>query len=335
MAMELVRSLNRLAGRSALVTGASGFIGSHLCRRLYYAGADVHTISRVGHAPNESGYRWWQGDLTDAQAARKLIQSIRPEVIFHLAGCADGARDLSMVAPTFLGNLASTVNLLTAAAEAGCRRVILAGSQEEPAAGEAEAIPCSPYAVAKWAGTAYARMFHSLYKLAVVILRVFMVYGPAQHDERKLVPYVILSLLRGEAPKLTAGRRPVDWVYVDDVVEAFVVAALAPDIEGHTLDVGSGELVTIRCVVERIVDYIHPKIAPHFGALPDRALEQVRAANIARTETVLGWKPGVPLSEGLSRTIDWYGQRQHRTSLELTQEPVTSESVSPVVRVPV
>jgi UDP-glucose 4-epimerase len=319
-----LRSLGYLSGRRVLVTGASGFIGSHLCRRLYGEGVEIHAMSRQRYGSEKGGYRWWQGDLAQIETARNLIRDVKPEVIFHLAGCVDGARHLSMVVPTFLSNLAATVNLLTVAAEAGCQRLILAGSQEEPVADDAQATPCSPYAVAKWAGSAYARMFRSLYRLPVTVLRTFMVYGPAQRDERKLIPYVILSLLRGEVPKLTAGSRPVDWVYIDDVVEAFAAAALAPDIEGHTVDVGSGELVTIRSVVERIADYIQPKVAPHFGALPDRALEQVRAANIVRTETVLGWNPTVSLAEGLIRTIDWYKQRAQLVG----PKPVERQSIT-------
>jgi nucleoside-diphosphate-sugar epimerase len=319
MIMESLRSLDRLAGRTVLVTGASGFIGSHLCCRLQRGGAEVHAISRLKHAPDYDGCRWWRGDLAEIQTARKLISRIKPEVIFHLGGYVDGGRDLAMVAPTFLSNLAATVNLLTVTAEIGCQRIILAGSQEEPVAGDPEAVPCSPYAVAKWAGNAYARMFHALYQLPVVILRIFMVYGPAQRDERKLIPYVILSLLRGEVPRLTAGQRPVDWIYVDDVVEAFVAAALTADVEGGTFDVGSGDLVTIRSVLERIAQHIDPHIELNFGTLPDRALEQVRVARIAGTETVLGWKPAISLSEGLSRTVNWYRQGRQAGSWEPVQ----------------
>jgi len=152
-------------------------------------------------------------------------------------------------------------------------------------------------------------MFHALYQLPIVILRIFMVYGPAQQDLRKLIPYVILSLLRGEAPKLTSGHRQIDWIYVDDVVEAFLTAARAADVEGHTIDVGSGELTTIRSVVEHLVRLINPKVEPVFGALPDRPLEQVRAAQAARAHAVMGWKVVTPLEEGLKRTVDWYQRR--------------------------
>ena len=175
--------------------------------------------------------------------------------------------------------------------------------------------------------------FHALYQLPIVILRPFMVYGPAQRDERKLIPYVILSLLRGEAPKLTSAQRAVDWVYVDDVIEAFLAAALAPNVEGCTFDIGSGELATVRSVVERIVQIIDPSIEPCFGALPDRPLERVRAAQIARTQSVLGWKQAIPLFEGLRRTADWYWQHTQEDDLEPTRQPAISEDVFNQARV--
>jgi UDP-glucose 4-epimerase len=304
--MESQSSPDWFAGKKILITGASGFIGSHLCRRLRRCGAEVHAMSRQTHAAANGEYRWWQGDLSAAETAREIVHGIRPEVIFHLAAHVDGSRDLSIVPAMLLSNLVATVNLLCSAAEVGCPRIVLTGSLEEPVPGYAEATPCSPYAASKWAGNAYARMFHSLYQLPIVILRLFMVYGPAQPDERKLIPYVIRSLLRGEAPEIASGRRPVDWIYIDDVVEAFVLAALAANVDGHAFEIGSGQLVTIRSLVEHIVQNIDPSIQPRFGALPDRQREQVRAANVGAARAVLGWRPAVALGEGLARTIEWY-----------------------------
>jgi UDP-glucose 4-epimerase len=304
--MDSRSSLDRFAGKRIFVTGASGFIGAHLCRRLSTYGAEVHAISRRRHVAAKDGYRWWQGDLSEAKTVREIVRTIRPDVIFHLAAQVDGSRELAIVPSMLLSNLVATVNLLCSAAEAGCPRIILTGSLEEPMPGCTEAMPCSPYAASKWAGNAYGRMFHSLYQLPVVILRLFMVYGPAQPDERKLIPYVIRSLLRGEAPKIASGRRPVDWIYIDDVVEAFIRAALVANVEGHTFEIGSGELVTVRSVVELIVQNIDPSIQPQFGALPDRKREQVRAADLGESQSVLGWKPVVALGQGLARTTEWY-----------------------------
>ncbi len=295
-----------LRGQKALVTGGSGFIGSQLCARLRQIGAEVHAVSRTKRTDDANDLKWWQGDLSDATVVHKLLRTIEPEIVFHLASEVTGAREPEFVLPTFRSNLASTVNLLTAAKEVDCRRIIVTGSLEEPDSTDVESTPCSPYAAAKWASAAYARMFHALYHLPVVILRVFMVYGPAQQDLKKLIPYVTLSLLRGEAPKLSSGDRNVDWIYVEDVVEALLAAASANDIEGGTIDIGSGVLVTIRVVVEQLVSLINPRIEPLFGALPDRPLEQVRMADVARSTAMLGWKPTTPLGDGLKRTVDWY-----------------------------
>jgi UDP-glucose 4-epimerase len=297
------------AGEKVLITGASGFIGSHLCRRLCQAGIELHAISRVKRPGHEDRLRWWQGDLSDSATARDLMQAVKPDVIFHLASHVMGARSLQNVLPTFRSNLFSTVNIMAAASEIGCRRIVLTNSLEEPDPGDPASVPSSPYAAAKWASSGYARMFHALYQLPVVILRLFMVYGPAQQDLSKLIPYVTLCLLRGEAPRLTSGGRDVDWIYVEDVVDGIVAAAQASDVEGKTIDIGSGELVPIRKVVEHLVRLITPTIEPVFGALADRPLEQVRVAARDRSNALLGWKALVPLEQGLKRTVEWYGQQ--------------------------
>jgi nucleoside-diphosphate-sugar epimerase len=290
-----------------LVTGASGFIGSHLLRRLRGTPVDLHAASRQVPGDQADGVRWWRADLTEATAVRQLVRDIRPQVIIHLASHVAGARDLALVQPTFGSNLVSTVNLLTAAADVGCRRMLLTGSLEEPT--EADGVPCSPYAAAKQAASNYGRMFHALFALPVAVLRLFMVYGPGQHDVRKLIPYVILSLLRGEPPRLMSGRREVDWVFVEDVVDALLAAAVAPAIDGGILDVGSGKLVTVKDVVDRLVTLVNPRIEPSFGAIADRPLEQVRVADTARTAALINWNASTSLEDGLTRTVDWYAER--------------------------
>jgi UDP-glucose 4-epimerase len=154
----------------------------------------------------------------------------------------------------------------------------------------------------------------ALHELPVVNLRVFMVYGPGQSDQTKLVPYVVTSLLRGEPPKLSSGDRPVDWVYVEDVADAFLTAARRPDLAGETIDIGTGELVTVRSVVEQISEMMGAVIQPEFGTLPDRPLETVRAADVEETRDRLGWQPRTSLAEGLSATIEWFGAEVARES---------------------
>jgi len=117
---------------------------------------------------------------------------------------------------------------------------------------------------------------------------------------------VILSLLRGEAPKLSSGQRPVDWVFVDDVVEGLALMAVAPDIEGQTVELGSGKLVPIREVVEEIRRLMNSPVEPLFGALPERPMEQVRVADVESSYRKIAWKPETSLTSGLRQTIDWY-----------------------------
>lgn len=287
-------------GRRALVTGASGFIGAHLVRRLTELGADVHGASRGG-----AGHRV---DLSDAAATERLFAAVRPEVVFHLAGEVNGAREVSVVPATLAANLTGTVNVLTAAAASGCR-VVLAGSSEEPRPGNGYAPPPSPYAMAKAAATGYAGLYHRLWGLPYTIVRPTMVYGPGQRDLGKLVPYVTLALLRQQQPLLTSGAKAADWVYVDDVVEAFALAGLSERAAGQAFDVGTGTTATVREAVELLYRIAGETSAPPFGAVADRPLDTPQAADPGPASDVLGWRATVSLADGLRRTYAWYADQ--------------------------
>lgn len=295
------------SGLTVLVTGGSGFIGSWLCDRLGHLGAAVHAVSRRARNEPAGGVTWRQGDLADPETVNRLFAEIRPDIVFHLASEVTGSREIKLVLPTLQANLLSSVNILVAATEHRCKRLVMAGSLEEPdEADSAVAVPTSPYAAAKWSASGYARMFHALYQTPVAIARLFMVYGPCQQDLRKLIPYVTLALLRGESPKLSSGLRPVDWIYAEDVAAGLLAMGLQPGIDGGTFNLGSGELVTTRRVVEMLCEIIGGGVAPEFGALPDRPMERVKQADIVNTGRVLGWRPAVDLRQGLERTVDWY-----------------------------
>jgi UDP-glucose 4-epimerase len=297
---------NGLAGRRVLVTGASGFIGARVCERACDLGAVVHGVSRRPSPDASRAVRWEHADLTEEAATRALVRRVQPDVVLHLASEVSGDRSPDVILPMLRANLVAAVNVMLASHEAGCSRIVLAGSMEEPDLGDAEAVAQSPYAAAKWAALTYARMFRALYGLPVVHLRIFMVYGPGQRDLRKLVPYVTSSLLRGEAPELTSGEREVDWIYVEDVVDAFLAAAVTPDAEGASVDVGSGELVRVREVAARLRRLVGGDVDPSFGAVPDRKLERVRVADPATAAAAIGWRPRTSLDEGLAQTVEFY-----------------------------
>jgi UDP-glucose 4-epimerase len=293
----------RAALGNVLVTGASGFIGRALVRRLVAEGHTTVCTARHRADGVAEGAAWVPGDVTDRAFVQRLVSEVTPTVVFHLASQVTGSRSIDMVPTTLANNLVPSVSILEAATEAGCDRVVLIGSGDEPAAGDA---PCSPYAATKWAVGGYARMFLSLYGTPVTTARPFMVYGPDQPDVSKVVPYSITALLRGEAPTLSSGQRLCDWVYIDDVVDALLVLADAPDVIGRVVDVGTGRLHTVRHVVETISTLVGAGVEPVFGGLPDRPAETEAVADVAETARVCGWQPTTDLHEGLKRTVAWY-----------------------------
>lgn len=292
--------------QSVLVTGATGFIGAHVCRMLGEAGAAVHGVGRSPASGAPGMVRYYSGDLSDASFVDRVLDEARPRCVFHLASHVVGARDLEQVAATLRDGLIVTVNLLTSAVRHGRPRVVLAGSLEEPETEGEFLVPSSPYAAAKLAGTAYARMFHALYELPVVHARIFMVYGPGQRDLQKLIPYTILSLLRGQAPRVSAGDRLVDWIYVEDVARGLLRMGEHHGLEGQRVDLGTGILTSVRDVVMQLTSLVRPDIEPEFGAVATRPMEQVRRADTDAAERIMDWRPGFSLAEGLTRTVNWY-----------------------------
>ena len=156
--------------KSVLVTGGSGFIGRHLCRRLHELGARV-TGTYLDHLPDDTGTTWQHTDLTDVDAVQSVFDEVGPDYVFHLAGSVFGDRGIDAVLPTLANNLVASVHVMMAARSLRhCKRLVITNSQEEPSQADAGIVPVSPYAASKFASSAYARMFHALYGLRTVII---------------------------------------------------------------------------------------------------------------------------------------------------------------------
>ena len=290
-----------------LVTGARGFIASRLTRRLIEAGAHVYGGTTCPDAPPIARLEWVVADLAELGAVRRLIDRVRPEVVFHLAGHVTGAQDVGNVPSTLMLNLVSAVNLMTSLTELQHARLVLAGSmQETDDVATGAGVPCSPYAASKSSCALYARMFHGLYGLPVAIARPMMVYGPGQWDVTKLLPYVTTSLLAGESPRVGSGVRELDWVFVDDVVDGFLAVASAQTINGLTIDLGSGTLTSVRDIVGRLTRLVGTDMPIQFGSIPDRALERPRVAKVEDTRGLIGWEAKTSLEDGLAATVAGY-----------------------------
>lgn len=287
-----------------LVTGAGGLIGTALCRRLREQGGEVHGVGRT--VPREhAADHWHRCDVSERQSVGELVRRIRPAVVFHLAGRVTGSRNLDLVLPNLFDNLVGTVNLLLAAHEAQAARVLCLGSLQEPDT-ELQGVPNSPYSASKYSASAYARMFAHVYGLPVTIVRPFMVYGPGQMDFSKLVPYVLSRLLRGEVAELSSGQQAFDWVYVDDVGEALIAAAVTDGMSGLTIDVGTGSLVSVAEIARSLAERLQTPQLLRLGAIPDRKLEPTRVADVQLTEARIGWRARTSITEGLDRALTWY-----------------------------
>lgn len=272
----------------------------------------MHALYRTAGVDCLPGIEPHQADLSDYEATRHAFAAATPEFVFHLAGHSSAMPRIQEVRPAFAGNLVATVNLLTAAAEIGCERIVVTGSHDEPDPNEASTdafVPSSPYAASKLAANLYARMFHALCQLPVSVARIYMTYGPGRTSLKKLIPYVILSVLRGQPPQLSSGTRPMDWIYIDDVIAGLLAIAQSRRLDGQTVGLGTGITHTSRQAAERIIALMGSELTPEFGAIADRPLEKARFCDMSDTRAKIDWSPVISFDEGLRRMIVWY--REH------------------------
>ena len=294
---------NYFVKKKVIVTGATGFIGSHLCNVLHNLGAEVSGIDlNTKSLWNSSKIKLFDIDLQDLNDTSLLINKIRPEIIFHLAGLVDTRQEKDAILPTLKNNLVVTVNILLALEGIEISRIILAGSSEIPGMNES---PNSPYSASKLAMISYADMFNELFKLPIVVAKPHLIYGPGQASS-KLIPYIINSYLQNQPPKLSSGKRICDMVYIKDVIRGLLFMSREPNAIGKKLDLGSGKGISIREIALLISTLMKCDIDPIFGSVPDRVGDFPQIANIELSREILGWEPKWTQVKGLEETIDWY-----------------------------
>jgi nucleoside-diphosphate-sugar epimerase len=299
-----------------LITGGSGFIGACLARNLLAEGHEVHLLLRpeaktwrlVGL---DTQFTTQCADLCDLAAVRRAVEACRPEVVYHLA--AHGAYPFQCDRAGILAtNLLGTANLLDALGGHDYRALVNAGSSSEyghkdgPMREDDRLEPRTDYAVAKAAATLLCQA-EAHKGRPVTTVRVFSAYGPWEEPSR-LVPYVMGCCARGEVPRVTAGQQPRDFIYVEDVVELFKVAARQPAARGQLLHAGSGKQHTVRDMIETILAVCGGTGGrAEYGAAARRPDEPTAwVADIARTTELTGWRPRHDLRAGIQRMWHWF-----------------------------
>ena len=303
-----VSTTNDLRDHRFAVSGASGFIGRHLVSLLHERGAQVVMLRRPGSptAPF-TPIRSHVIDFTDAKACAASLRRLKPTHIIHLAGFASSDRSVDSIARSLEVNLTASMKLILGAMDSvPDTRVVVSGTLETSNPWQDVTEVGSPYGISKAMLEILAGGLQRLYGANVINTRIGMVYGPDDPNEHRLVPTVINSFLRGDAPVLSSGRRRCDWVYVTDVAEALLHAALLKVADQPGLDVGTGRLISIRRVAEVIRGHVGTSLDPVYSDDLDRPNEQERAADAEQMHRLTGWRARVSLTEGIARTVAWH-----------------------------
>lgn len=292
-------------------------MGANLVRRLIADGHDVTAVVRPGGDSwrlDGVDVRTAEVDLRDAEAVSDAFRSARPEWVLHVAarGAYSWQADVDEI---FDSTVHGTEAVLNAAAEVTIAALVHAGSSSEygpkdHAPDEHEPLePDSSYGVAKAVATLLCYRAALDRGLPAVTLRLYSVYGPLE-DPRRFVPTLVAHALRGELPPLVDPDTARDFVYVDDVVDAFLFAAQRELPAGALYNVGSGKQTTIREAVEVARRLFGVGAEPRWGSMPARSWDtNVWVADITRARDELGWEPRTPLDDGLRRTADWLQSR--------------------------
>lgn len=296
-----------------LITGAEGFIGSHLARRLAGEGARVSALVRPGAdlsrlAGLEERIEIHPLDIRHSEPLARLAATSQPRLIFHLAAVTDPSRSPEGFDRCMAVNFTGTLNLLRALADIEYDRLIAACTAEvygrNPAPFQEDMLPdpVSPYSLSKAAATLLCRNWAAAYGCPVTILRLFLVYGPGQGEERFL-PQLIDTALAGKPFRMTPGEQTREYTYISDAVEGFIRAARRGPA-GEVVNLGSGEEISLRKLVGLTGEVLGREVVLDPNFLPYRENEIRRFfGDHSRARRLLGWRPLVGLEEGLRRTI--------------------------------
>jgi UDP-glucose 4-epimerase len=302
-----------------LVTGGAGFIGSHMVRTLLARGERVRILDnfatgkRENLVPLTGSIEVIEGDVRYLNNVQEAVAGA--DYVLHLAALPSVARSVRTPIESNDVNVVGTLNLLVAARDAGVKRVVYSASSS--AYGETMVLPkvetlpsdpLSPYAVNKLTGELYCRVFSRVYGLETVSLRYFNVFGPRQDPTSQysaVIPRFIQAMLGGQRPVIYGdGEQSRDFAYVQNAVEASLLACTAPGVAGETINVGCGDRVTLNELVRMIGRLIGRDIEPIYEAARPGDVRH-SLAGIEKAARLLRFTPSVVLEEGLRRTIEW------------------------------
>jgi UDP-glucose 4-epimerase len=314
----------KLPFKNVLVTGGAGFIGSHLVDSLVSAGCKVAVLDNLssGNYANlkhlEGKFAFYRDDIRNQRAISTAAEGC--EVIFHLAAIVSVPQTIEDPVESDAVNDTGTLLVLDTARRKKARRVIFSGScavygddRRLPKQEDMNPKPQSPYAVQKLAGEYYARVYYELYGLEAVALRYFNVYGPRQDP---LSPYSgVISIFMAKAlhnePAVIYGdgNQSRDFIYVQDVVRAHMLAAAAKGVGGQVMNIGTGRSVVIKQLWKSICALSGQNLEPEYA--PKRPGDIVKSVGgIGAGRALLGFEPEISFEKGLESTFEWYRKSQ-------------------------
>jgi UDP-glucose 4-epimerase len=303
-----------------LVTGGAGFIGSHIVAGLVQRGGKVRVLDNfsTGKLDNLVGVaddvELITGDVCDEASVARAVAGC--EVVFHEAAMASVPRSVAEPLASHAACATGTLTVLHEARKAGVRRVVYAasssayGNQPTPIKRETDLpSPLSPYAAAKLAGEAYCVAFWHSYGLETVALRYFNVFGPRQDPSgpyAAVIPLFIKAILAGKQPLIYGdGKQTRDFAYVENVVQANLLAAEASGPAGRVFNVGSGAAISLLDLLRELNVIMGTSVQPSFQ--PERTGDvRDSLADISLSRDVLGFREAIPFAEGLRRTVEYY-----------------------------